>query len=165
MWKIGSVVLHKTKIQTIQSSLRLHLQLQLQTAVWTTTKKPTNHLTFGWNLFSKNPQFLLQMYIKASYYKYLNGSLKTTNNPPIKQTPQSKTCPNTYLEKNHTILLYHPDHEFICTDSSKNSNTTARAAVHDKTIHKKALPMKSSIFTAEVCTIDLALNIISKNKH
>ena len=25
--------------------------------------------------------------------------------------------------------------------------------------------MKSSIFTAEVCVIDLALNIISKNKH
>ena len=25
--------------------------------------------------------------------------------------------------------------------------------------------MKSSIFTAEVCAIDLALNIISRNKH
>ena len=39
------------------------------------------------------------------------------------------------------------------------------AAVLNNTIHKKALPVKSSIFTAEVCAIDLALNIISKNKH
>ena len=45
------------------------------------------------------------------------------------------------------------------------SNKTACAAILNKTIHKKALPMKSSIFIAEVCAIDLALNIISENKH
>ena len=50
-------------------------------------------------------------------------------------------------------------------DGSKDSNKTACAAVLNKTIHKKALPMKSSIIIAEVCAIDLALNIISKNKH
>ena len=34
-----------------------------------------------------------------------------------------------------------------------------------KIIHKKALPMESSIFTAETCAVDLTLNIISKEKH
>ena len=50
-------------------------------------------------------------------------------------------------------------------DGSKDSNKTACVTVLNKTIHKKALPMKSSIFTAEVCAIDLALNIISRDKH
>ena len=48
---------------------------------------------------------------------------------------------------------------------SKDNNKTTRAAVLIKTIHKKAPPMKSSIFTAEVCAIDVALNIISRDKH
>ena len=51
------------------------------------------------------------------------------------------------------------------TDGSKDNIKTAYADVLNKTIHKKALPMKSSIFTAEVWAIDLALNMISKNKH
>ena len=50
-------------------------------------------------------------------------------------------------------------------DSSKDSNKTVCATVLNKTIQKKALPMKSSIFTAKVCAIDLAFNIISKNKQ
>ena len=78
---------------------------------------------------------------------------------------KTKTHPSTYLEKFHPILLHHPDHQYIFTDGSKNDNKTACATVLNKTIHKKALPMKSSIFTAEVCAIDLALNIISRNKH
>ena len=86
----------------------------------------------------KNPQVILQL-----------------NKPP-----KTKTHPNTYLEKFHIILLHHPDHQYIFTDGSKDSNKTACASVLNKTI-----PMKSSILIAEVCTIDLALNIISKNKH
>ena len=50
-------------------------------------------------------------------------------------------------------------------DGSKDGNKTACATVLNKTILKKVLPMKSSIFSAEVCAIDLALNIICKNKH
>ena len=50
-------------------------------------------------------------------------------------------------------------------DGSKDSNKTACAAVLNKSIHKKSLPMKSPIFIAEVCAIDLALNIISRDKH
>ena len=78
---------------------------------------------------------------------------------------KTKTHPSSYLEKFHSILLHHPDHQYIFTNGSKDNNKTACAAVLNKTIHKKALPMKSSIFTAEVCVIDLARNIISWDKH
>ena len=78
---------------------------------------------------------------------------------------KTKTHPSTYLEKFHTILLHHPDHQYIFMDGSKDNNKTACAAVFNKAIHKKALPMKSSIFPAEVCAIDLALNIFSWDKQ
>ena len=81
----------------------------------------------------KNPQVILQ----------LNKLHKT------------KTHPSIYLEKFRTILLHHPDHRYLFTDGSKDNDKTACATVLNKTIHKKALPMKSSIFTAEVCAIDL----------
>ena len=149
----------------IQPSLRLHLQTQIQTTVWT-KRKSSNRLAFGWNIFSKNPQFLLQMYIKASNHKCHLGSLKTTSNSLIKQTPHNKnTSQHLSGKKFLTIVLHHPDHQYIFTDGSKDSNKTACDAVLNKIIHKKALPMKSSIFTAEVRDIDLALNIISKDKH
>ena len=83
----------------------------------------------------------------------------------LNKLPKTKTHPSTYLKKFHTVLLHHPDHQYIFTDGSKDSNKTACAAVLNKTIHKKVLSIKSSIFTAEVCAIDLALNIISENKH
>ena len=54
-------------------------------------------------------------------------------------------------------------HVFI--DGSKDHSRTACAAVLNKIIHKKSLPMESSIFTAEVCAIDLVLNIIYRDKH
>ena len=50
-------------------------------------------------------------------------------------------------------------------DGSKDNNKTARAAVLDKLIFKKALPMKSSFFNAEARAINLVLNIISKSEH
>ena len=78
---------------------------------------------------------------------------------------KTKKDPSTYLEKFHTILLHHPDHQYIFTYDSKDNFKTACAAVLSKTIRKKTLPMKSSMFTAEVCAIDRALNIISSDKH
>ena len=83
----------------------------------------------------------------------------------LNKLPKTKTHRSTYVEKFHPILLHHPDHQYIFTDGSKDSNKTARTVVLNKTIHKKALPMKISIFTAEVCGIDLDLNIISRDKH
>ena len=77
----------------------------------------------------------------------------------------SKTHPTTYQEKFHNILQHHPDHLYVFMDGSKDNNKTACVAVLNKTILKKALPMESSIFTAEACAIDIALNIILKSKH
>ena len=122
-------------------------------------------MPFGWSPFSKNLPFLLQMYIKPSYHKYRLGSLKQPQViRQLNKLHKTKTHPSTYLEKFHTILLHHPDHQYIFTDGSKDNNKTS-AAVFNKTIHKKALPMKSSIFTAEAYATDLALNIISRDKY
>ena len=68
----------------------------------------------------------------------------------LNKLQKTKTHLSTYHEKFHTILLHHPDHQYIFTEGSKNNNKTSCAAVFNKTIHKKALPMNSSIFTAEV---------------
>ena len=68
---------------------------------------------------------------------------------------KTKTYPNTNLEKFHSIHLHHPDHQYIFTDGSKHSNKTVCATVLNKTIHKKALLMNNSVFTAEICATDL----------
>ena len=158
MWKIGSAVLHKTEILPIQPSPRLHLQSQIQATVWTKRKtiKP-----FG---------LWMELILQESTISVTNVHKSILPQIPpwifqLNKLPKTKTHPSTYLEKFHTILFHHLDHQYIFTDGSKDSNKTACAAILKKTIHKKVLPMKNSIFTAEVCAIDLGLNIISKNKH
>ena len=69
------------------------------------------------------------------------------------------------VKKIHHIVSHCPKHLHVFTDGSKDHSRTACAAVLNKIIHKKALPMESSIFPAEVCAIDLALNKISRDKH
>ena len=56
----------------------------------------------------------------------------------LNKLPKTKTHPSTYLGKFPTILLHHPDHQYIFTDGSKDINKTVCAAVLNKTIHKKA---------------------------
>ena len=86
-------------------------------------------------------------------------------NLQLNQPHKTKTHPFTYQEKHQNILQQYPNYLCIYTDGSKDHNKTARAAVLNKIIKTKALPMDSSIFTAEACAIDLALDIISKEKH
>ena len=85
--------------------------------------------------------------------------------PPTELTLIKQIHPFTYQEKHQNILQHHPDYLCIYTDGSKDNNITACAAVLNKIIKIKALPMENSIFTAEACAIDLALDIISKEKH
>ena len=85
--------------------------------------------------------------------------------PQLNELPKTKTHSITYQEKLHDILQQHPYYLYIFADGSKDNNKTACTAVLNKVIHKKALPMESSIFTAEACAKGLALNIISKEKH
>ena len=83
----------------------------------------------------------------------------------LNEISKTKTHPCTNQEKFHNILQHHPDHLYVFTDGSKDNNKTACAVVLNKTIPKKALPMESSIFTAEAHAIDLTINIILKSKH
>ena len=53
----------------------------------------------------------------------------------LKKFHKTKTHPSIYLENFQTILLHHPDHQYTFTDSSKDNNKTACAAVLNKTIH------------------------------
>ena len=79
---------------------------------------------------------------------------------------KTKTHPCTYIEKfHHHIVSHNPEHLHVLKDGSKDHSRTTCAAVLNKVIHQKALPMESSIFNAEVCAIHLALNIISRDKH
>ena len=80
----------------------------------------------------------------------------------LNELPKTKPHPSTYSEKSHHILMDYPEHLHVFMDGSKDHTRTACVAVLNETIYKKALPMESSIFTAEVCVIDLALNIIGK---
>ena len=47
----------------------------------------------------------------------------------LSELPKTKAHPSTYIEKFHTIFLHHPDHQYIFTDGSKDSNKTACTAV------------------------------------
>ena len=106
------------------------------------------------------------IYTKASCLKHHLGSLK---NPEVifelNELPKTRTHHSTYQEKFHNILQHHPNYQYIFTDGYKDNDKTACAAVLNKTIIKKAPLTKSSIFTAEIRSIDLNLDIISKNKH
>ena len=116
-------------------------------------------MAFGWILLSKNPQFLFKNVHKNILPQILPLDHKKKNPQVILETnklPKRKTHMAHYPITPSWSSMY-----IYC----KGSNKTACATVLNKTIHKKALPMKGSIFTAEVCTIDFSLYIISKNKH
>ena len=82
----------------------------------------------------------------------------------LNELPKTKTHPSTYQEKLHNILQQHPDYLYTFTDGLKDNNKIVCATVLNKIIHKNALPIESSIFTVEAYAIDLALDIISKEK-
>ena len=83
----------------------------------------------------------------------------------LNELPKTKNHPSTYIKKFHHILFDYPKHLHVFMDGSKDHCRTVCAAVLNEIIHKKNLLMGNSIFTAEVCAIDLALNIISNDKH
>ena len=69
------------------------------------------------------------------------------------------------IRRNHNILHLQHDYLHVFTNSSKDNDKIALAAVLNKTIIKKALRTESSIIPAEICAIELAPDIISKGKH
>ena len=79
----------------------------------------------------------------------------------LSKLPKKKTHPLTYQEKPNNIQERYPNHLHIFTDGSKSHNRTRFGAVlHTKTL-KKCLPKVASIFSAEICAINLVLKLVS----
>ena len=85
----------------------------------------------------------------------------------LNELPKTKTYLITYQDKFPNILQHHRDHIYGFTNGSEDNEKKKKAcaAVLNKIIIKKSLRTENSIFTAEACATDLALDIISKSKH
>ena len=82
----------------------------------------------------------------------------------LNKLSKKKTHPLIYQEKFHNIQDNLPNYLHIYTDGSKDNNGTGCGAVLNNKTMKQSLPKEASIFTAEICAINLALKIISNNK-
>ena len=78
----------------------------------------------------------------------------------LNKLPKNKTHPLTYQEKLSNIQERYPNHLHIFMDGSKSNNETGcEAILHKKTL-KKCLPKEASIFSAEICAINLTLKLV-----
>ena len=76
------------------------------------------------------------------------------------------THPITFQEKFQKIKEKYPNYIHIFTDGYKQNNATTSAAIINRKIQiKKHLPRETSIFSAEVYTINLALDLITQSRN
>ena len=75
---------------------------------------------------------------------------------------KSETNQNKFQVRNNEIKEYYFSFKPIYTDGSKDGNSVAAAAVYGTKVKKGRLPNKSSIFSAEVKAIDLALDLVEQ---
>ena len=76
------------------------------------------------------------------------------------------THPITFQEKFQNVKEKYPNYIHIFTDGSKQNNATTSAAIINRKIQiKKHLPRETSIFSAEVYAINLALDLITKSRN
>ena len=76
---------------------------------------------------------------------------------------KSETDPSTFQVRYNEIKEYYFSFKPIYTDGSKDGNSVAAAAVYGTKVKKCRLPNKSSIFSAEVKAIDLALDLVEQS--
>ena len=76
---------------------------------------------------------------------------------------KTKTHPITFQENFLNIQNNFPDHHHIYTDESKQGMKVGFVAVFQNQELLKRFPNESSIYSAEVIAIDLAMNIIANN--
>ena len=88
-----------------------------------------------------------------TYNYYLASDRKATTNPMIFK--------NKFLE----IKENYYTHEEIDTDGSKEGKKVALAAILDGDLYQFRLPNNSSVFSAEIKAIDLALNHIEQDAY
>ena len=101
--------------------------------------------------------------------KIIQSSPKHHHKPIIKldltKLSKTKTHPITFQENFLNIQYNFPDHHHhIYTDESKQGMKVGCAAVFQNQELLKRLPNESSIYSAEVIAIDLAMNIIANHK-
>ena len=77
---------------------------------------------------------------------------------------KTKTHPITFQENFLNTQNNFPDHHHIYIDGSKQEMKVGCAAVFQNQELLKGLPNESSIYSAEVIAIDLAMNIIANHK-
>ena len=92
----------------------------------------------------------------------------TINQPIIKldltKLSKTKTHPITFQENFLNIQNNLPDHHHIYTDGSKQEMKVGCAAVFQNKELLKCLPNESSIYSAEVIAVNLAMNILANHK-
>ena len=77
---------------------------------------------------------------------------------------KSQTDPLVFRTKYHELLSNFPSYETIFTDGSKDGDTAGSACVTPSDTYKCRLPDNSSIFSAEIKAIDLALDHIEESR-
>ena len=82
----------------------------------------------------------------------------------LTKLPQTKTHPITFQEKFLNIQNNFPDHHHIYTDVFKQGMKVGCAAIYQNQELLKCLPNESSISSAEVTAIELAMNITANHK-
>ena len=93
-----------------------------------------------------------------------------TATPKIDQSlynlTKKSTHPLAFQDEFEKLKEKYLNHTHIFTDGSKqNSSTTSAAIINRSTKKTKHLPKETSIFSAEIYAIHLALDLISENKN
>ena len=78
----------------------------------------------------------------------------------LNKLPKNKTHALTYQEKLNNIQERYSNHLHIFMDGSKSNNWIKCGAVLHKTL-KKHLSKEASIFSTEICAINLTLKLVS----
>ena len=78
---------------------------------------------------------------------------------------KNKTHPLIFKEELEKVKEKYPKHLHIFTGGSKVDKITRCATINKGKIFKKHLPNDTSIFSAEACTINMALDLISESRN
>ena len=85
-------------------------------------------------------------------------------NLTITEFEKGHTAPEIYIGEYNRVKSLFNDFEFIYTDGSSRGDNTAAAAVKGKHIYSECLPDKTSIYSAELHAIYLALDHIETSE-
>ena len=94
-------------------------------------------------------------------------TMRTPNiNLTLYKFHKNKTHPLIFQEKLEKVMERYPKHLHIFTNGSKLEKITGCATIHKGEIFlKKHLPNNTSIFRAEACTINMALDLILESRN